>query len=398
MKFASLSARTSAALLICACAAAPMTAWATPAELTTTVRPLSAAVTYSTLATASPARPQLDTYVGYTVSVANASKSTITHVNFTGSTLVTDGDEKAVFSSSDGATCTADADGTTISCPLGKLDAGDSFPTFTVFFKAPVKDTLSPLPDGVSGSCATTDCVEFSGVSHHSEAKHQHKARWLDHSGKGHGKRGHKPPVDNSAGEWQAAEVTLGTPSAVQVKSALPKEGGSLFTGAGGVSSGTDPFTTTVVVPPSPSYTTVEIVETPDNINCTNNFNACFRADITIPGTFSPYLTIVLRQDASTIVKGTKIESVLIEYTSASGTTFIGDCASPTTPRNDGIPCLASRRTIAVAAEVEPVVPKTGKLLTTTSISTPTPTPTPVVVESFEWTLINLGNGSYKVL
>jgi hypothetical protein len=396
MNFASLSARTSAALLTCACAAAPMTAWATPAELTTTVTPLSAAVTYSTLASASPARPRLDTYVGYTVNVANASKSTIAHIRFTGSTLVTDGDEKAVFSSSDGATCTADADGTTISCPIGKLKSGESFPTFTVFFKAPVKDSASPLPDGVSGSCATTDCVEFSGVSHHSEANHHHKWRLFDHWG--HGKRGHKPPVDNSSGEWEAAEVTLGTPSAVRVKSALPKEGGSMFTGAGGASSSTDPFTTTVLVPPSPTYTTVEIVETPDNVNCTNNFNACFRADITIPGTFSPYLTIVLRQDASTIVKGTKIESVLIEYTGASGTTFIGDCASPTTPRNDGIPCLAGRRTIPVAPAVAPVIPKTGNLLTTTLISTPTPTPTPVVVESFEWTLINLGNGSYKVL
>src|SRR4051812_14628019 len=109
MKSVSLRLRVRAALLTCACAAAPMTAGAMSGELTTTVTPLSQAVTYSTLASTSPARPQLDTYVGYTVTVANASKNTITHINFTGSTLVTDGNEKAVFSSVEGASCSADA-------------------------------------------------------------------------------------------------------------------------------------------------------------------------------------------------------------------------------------------------------------------------------------------------
>jgi hypothetical protein len=358
MKFISLRQRARAALLSCACAAAPMAASAGAGVLTTTVMPLSPAVTYSALASASPARPALDTYIGYTVSVTNAGGNTINNVSFTGSTRVTDGDEKAVFSSIEGATCTIPTT-TSIRCVIGQLKAGQAVPTFAVFFKAPVKDTLSPLPDGLAGSCATTDCVIFSGVTTYAETT-----------------GGANSPVDNSISEWTAGAVTLGTFTPTLVKSAVQKSGGRLFTGSGGVSSGADPFTTAVVVPAGTSFTTAEIVETPDGINCINNFSACFRSDITIPGAFSPYLTIVLRQDASTILKGTKIDSVLIQYTGASGTVIVGDCASPTAPLTNGIPCIAKR---------------------THYKSSRTPGWTLELDGDFEWTLINLGNGSYKV-
>jgi len=358
MKLVSLAARASAALLICACAAVPMVAWAGAGVLTTTVAPLSPAVTYSTLASTSPARPKLDTYVGYTVTVANAGANTINNISFTGSTLVTDGDETAVFSSVEGATCTATSP-TAISCAIGRLRAGEEFPTFAVFFKAPVKDSISPLPEGIAGSCPTTDCLSFSGITYYAETT-----------------GGATSPVDNSIAEWTAADVMLGTSTPTLVKSAVQKGGGSLFTGTGGVTSAADPFATSVIVPASMTFTTAEILESPDAVNCTNNFSACFRSDITIPGTFSPYLTIVLRQDASTILKGTKIESVLIQYTGANGAVFVGDCASATTPRSDGIPCIAKRTYY-----------KSSKI----------PGWTPELDGDFERTLINLGNGSYKV-
>ena len=358
MKFAHLSAHVRAVVFACACAVVPMAAWAGAGVLTTVVTPLSPAVTYSALASTSPARPKLDTFIGYTVTVANAGGNTINNISFTGSTLVTDGDEKAVLSSVEGATCTATTT-TSISCTIGQLKAGQAFPTFAVFFKAPVKDTVSPLPDGVAGSCASTDCVSFSGITYYAETT-----------------GGASSPVDNSVSEWTTGQVTLGTFNATLVKSAVPKGGASLFTGSGGVSSSADPFATTVVVPAGTTFTTAEVSETPDGINCTNNFSACFRSDITIPGTFSPYLTIVLRQDASTILKGTKIESVLIEYTGPGGAVLVGDCASPTTPRSDGLPCIAKR---------------------THYKSSRTPGWTAELDGDFEWTLINLKNGSYKV-
>ncbi len=242
MNFISLRQRARATLLSCACAAAPMAASAGAGVLTTTVKPLSPAVTYSSLASASPARPALDTYIGYTVSIVNAGGNTINNVSFTGSTQVTDGDEKAVFSSIEGATCTTPTT-TTIRCVIGQLKAGQAVPTFAVFFKAPVKDAASPLPDGLAGSCATTDCVTFSGITSYAETT-----------------GGANSPVDNSISEWTAGAVTLGTFNPALVKSAVQKAGGRLFTGSGAVSTSADPFTTSVVVPAGTTFTTAEIL------------------------------------------------------------------------------------------------------------------------------------------
>ena len=190
------------------------------------------------------------------------------------------------------------------------------------------------------------------------------------------GRRRPTSPPQNSIQPWTAAAVTLGTANPTLVKSAVPKGGASLFTGAGGTSTGTDPFATSVTVPAGATFTTAQIQESPDSIDCTNNFTSCFRADVTIPGTFAPYITIVLRQDASTILNGVKIESVLIHYTGDSGTVFVGDCASPTTPRSDGLPCVAKR---------------------TYYKSNKTPGWTAELDGDFEWTLLNIRNGSYKV-
>ncbi|WP_298830400.1 hypothetical protein [uncultured Piscinibacter sp.] len=333
--------------------ALPGLAFAGAGLLTTVVTPLSPSVTYSILATTTPARPALDTYIGYTVSVANVEGNTINNISFTGKTVVTDPDEQAVFSSAEGITCTTAAGGTEISCAIGQLKAGEAFPTFAVFFKAPVKDAASPLPDG------TPDQVTFSGITYYAETT-----------------GGPTSPPDNSVAEWTTGAVTLGTFNPTLVKSAVQKGGGNLYTGSGGVTSPADPFATTVDVPAGTTFTTAEILESPDAVNCTNNFSACFRSDITIPGTFSPYLSIVLRQDASTILKGTKIDSVLIQYTGTDGTVIVGDCASPTTPRTDGLPCIAKR---------------------TYYRNKTVPGWTADLDGDFEWTLINLWNGSYKV-
>ena len=241
-----------------------------------------------------------------------------------------------------------------------QLRAGQSADSFAVFFNAPIKDSLSPLPDGDSSNCTSTDCVLFSGITYYAE---------------GTGGLANSTPI-NSTVAWSAGPVTLGTSSTSLVRSALEKKGGTLFTGSGGVTTGTDLFTTSVVVPASVSYTSVQLQETPVSTNCTNNFSACFRSDITIPGTFSPYLSITLRQDASTILKGTKIESVLIQYTGHGGTVFVGDCASPTTPRLDGVPCIAKR-----------VAYRNSR----------TPGWTLELDGDFEWTILNIQNGSYAV-
>lgn len=338
---------------------APGLALAGAGQIVATVTPLTEAVTYSVPATAT--RAALDTFVGYRVQVANVGGNTVNRVVFRGRVAATDKQERPTFSSAEGATCKKDDDGDEIRCSLGRLAAGQAYPEFTVFFKTPAKDAASPLPDGDAANCAQTDCLSFSG-----------KVMY----GEGHDDD-HKSRPRNSTSAWAATAVTLGTFNPSLVKTAVQRTGGTVFTGSGAVPTTDDRFTTAVAVPASPTYTTAQIQEELESQFCSNNFSDCYRTDVTIPGVFSPYLTIVLRQDKSTILKGAKIEGVLVKYFADDGSFhFVGDCASPTTPRSDGLPCVA-RRTHYSSSSV--------------------PGWTPDLDGDFELVLINLKNGSYKV-
>ncbi len=341
------------AAVVCALAITP-SAFAGAGVITTVVTRLSDTVTYSVPGATSP--PRLETYVGYTVAISNAGGNTINNIRFTAGTSVADSAEMAIFSSVEGATCTTTNTAlTAIECTIGQLTAGQSFPTFAVFFKAPVKVTNGSYD--VNGE----DFVAFSGITYYAE-----------------GTGGPNSIPDNSTIEWAAAAVGLGTDNPLLVKSAVPKSGGKFFTGSGAISTGTDRFTTSVDVPAAATFTTATITESTFTSvdNCTTNFfNECFQSNITINGTFSPYLTIVLRQDSSNIKPGTKIGSVLIQYVGPLGTQYIGDCASPTTPRSDSLPCIATR-----------VYYKNSRV----------PGWTIALDGDFEWTLINLTNGGYR--
>lgn len=324
--------------------------------LRTDVAPLAPSVTYSTLATTSPARPALNTFVGYRVRIANNGGNTINNVRFIGGSTVTDAQERATISSIEGpVSCQIGADEVSLDCDIGQLKGGEAAPEFIVFFAAPVKDAGSPLPDGQAGACDTSDCVTFAGTTFYAE---------------GTGGVGSSQPI-NSTVEW-GSQVTLGTFNPTVVKSAVPRSGARLFTGDAGLTSGADRFSTTIVVPSGAVATTAEIAETSQAV-C-SVLTECYVSAITAPGTFSPYLTIVLRVDQAVIPKGTKIQSVSVQYEGED----VGLCASPTTPRTDGKPCIAERRAY-------PGNSRSGALF-------------PVELENdFEWTLINLGNGSYKI-
>ena len=321
----------------------------------------------------SDSTPPLITYVGYTVTVTNSGVNTVNSVRFTGTTAVTDLQETATFSSAEGASCAvaanppaAPANASSISCAIGQLRAGGTA-SFTLFFLAPAQDPITPLPAG-------SDFVKFSGITYYAEGTNDSTP----------------PSPNNSANPWTAADATLGTSNPTRIKTAVPKGGGSFFTGAGAISTGADKFTTWVQIPPAASFTQAEVNESPlasaaDLARCTN-FDTCYRSDVTIPGKalcpfapfanscFSPYLTIVLRQDASNIKRPNGIASVLIVYVDESGEHLVGDCASPTTPRTDGLPCIAKR-----------VYYKNSRV----------PGWTPDLDGDFEWTLINTKNGGY---
>jgi hypothetical protein len=310
-----------------------------------------------------------------TVGSDAGNTNTINNVVFTGTASATDAAEKPTFFSADGATCTTtNADQTAISCTIGQLRAGQTYPTFAIFFKAPVK-----VVNGVAEDPGQ-DKTLFSGITYYAE---------------GTGGVPQSPP-DNSTVPWAAPDVLLGTPSPINVKSSVPKSGGNFFTG-NGVTTSTDPFATTVAVPAGPTYTaqsqideatftsasTVDEMGMPVTLNCAN-FTPCWGSAVTVPGTFE-YLTVVLRQDASTINKGVKIESVMIWYDGsdpppASDATDgyhgrLGMCPSPTTPLSDR-PCIAS-----------------SKYYRNKSV----PGWTTDLDGDFEWTIITKRNGGFKV-
>jgi hypothetical protein len=327
-------------------------AMAAAGEVTTIVTPVSTNVTYSSAA--SGGVPPLNTFVGYTVSMVNASGNTINKVSFEGTIFPTDLQEMVTFSSAEGASCsvvaaapTAPANAVTIQCAFGQFSNGASA-SFALFFKAPVQDTISPLPAG-------SDLVTFSGRTITAE-----------------GSNGGNSP-NNSIDAWTTGAVTLGTNNPTLVKTAVPKSGGSFFTGVGGISLSTDPIATTVTLPTlAAAFTTATIQEGPAAGNC-NVFVTCFGTRLTIPGTFTPFLTTVVRLDAANIKSGSKIGSVTIVYTSDDGTVHaVGACASPTTPRADGIPCLAS-----------------SKYYKNKSV----PGWTPALDGDYEFTTISIGNG-----
>jgi hypothetical protein len=236
-----------------------------------------------------------------------------------------------------------------------------------------VKDIVTPTPNGQPGQCATTDCVSFSGATFYAE---------------GTGGVPQSTP-QNSTSPWSAAQVLLGTANPTRVRSAVPRKGGAFFTGSGAIPNRNDIFTTFVSLPAGPNYSTLLIDEPPVGLAACNSNNfrdgLCSQTDLTIladPQTtaqFMPYLTVVLRQDFSAIVRGTKIDSVILQYSDPKRgivDEVIGDCASPTTPRTDGRPCIAQR-----------------KAYTRRNI----PGWTPELDGDFEWTLISTGNGGYRV-
>lgn len=360
----------SATLFVAAALGAASSAFAGAGLLTTVVTPLSPAVTYSRLATTT-ARA-LDTYVGYTVTVASdpSNTNTINNVVFTGTITVTDAQEAAEYISSDGATCQtttnplgSPANARSISCTIGQLRAGQPFPTFAVFFKAPVKDTTAPLtPDGVAGLCATTDCVAFGGITFYAE-----------------GTGGVQSPPQNSTVPWAADLVTLGTANPTLVKSGVQKSGGLLFTGDGAVATENDPWTTTVIVPanfsaPTGTYTVATIDEPQSEAPLASNLFTKQATILTIPGTFAS-LTILLRRDATTIAPKAKIDSARVYYSSNNidlGTQLFS-CAITGGPTL-GMPCIS----------------KPPKEYTRKN------SPTPAWIGDWEFEILALDNGRYS--
>lgn len=276
--------------------------------ISTQVEALSDVVTYSSAGTNA-----LNTRVGYKVTVSNVGGNTVNNVVFAGNAVVRkladdtiNANELPLFvevNDDAGACGTPTGTSTAVTCNLGQMRAG-STRVFAVFFNGPVKDNDCFVANGPS-----CEVVRFAGATDYSEGTNDNT-------------------TSNDRSDWVGpADVPLGTANPTRVKTALPKSGGTFFTGlAAEPSPLTYPFATKVGAPNPPVYSYAEIVlsKAIDNAEvqlCTNagNFNNCYASQITIPGVIYPtsaagYLTITLRIDSSEVGSQFKSANVKVYY------------------------------------------------------------------------------------
>lgn len=369
-------------------------------SLLVTVTPIDSQATYSQLAQPASGVPARPSFLGYSVSIRNTGRSTVTQIRFAGKTQASDPQERATLNAFVGiGGCVTSAGGVAVDCPIGKLKAGESFPTFQVLFNTPVQDTVSQTPAGV---------VRFSGQVFVAGNKVESERRGARQARPGHP----LSPPSNFSQPWSAADIALGTPTRSQVRSLVLANGGRLFTGDTGApvlnATVDNPFTTAIVVPsigdirpaelqvqdetfPGAGPTVASLTAAAEvPTNCSLSLTRCFLAEVTVPGRFSPFLTITLRQDGKTIrtYGGTPvpIDGIAIKYT---GGTYSGipiplcrgfatSTAIPNGPELHGatpagLPCIAARK---VYGEHDPAVDLRG---------------------DYEWTIYNVANGSYRV-
>jgi hypothetical protein len=291
--------------------------------------------------TYSIATPAMDTFVGYTVALSNTGGNTVNNISFTVTATATDAAEAVVLVNEAlylPAACAKTAPNV-FTCTVGQLGAGASFPTFQVFYKAPVK---------VTNGSADTDGSDFVNLTM--------QAQYAEGS---NGANPNNPP-DNSIRVFDAPPVLLGTSNPDRIKSGVPKTGASLYTGVAGIPSSSNKSTMLANVPPlTESFTTADLLITrvTDDANTGDaaciaqaNFRECPTYAVTIPGTFA-FLTTTYRIDASSQKKsaGKILSETIITYSDPLAVppvpeTIVGQCAGLNTPRSDGIPCINKKQ------------------------------------------------------
>jgi hypothetical protein len=291
----------------------------------TVVSPLQDKTTYSK----GGAKP-LTTYVAFQVNVSNDGGNTVNNIRFTAKSEVTGGVGPALYNSAEGASCVPTSLPTEVTCTIGQLTANSPAAPIVLFFIAPADDTADP-PGG--------DFVKVTGTTFYAE-----------------GTGGINSPPDNSIRTWGSVQVPLGTPDPIQVKSAVPKAGGQFFTGGGGVPTSADVYASEVKFDPLSAFAVMNLEESDaTDAKCIGgqHFKSCFKTLLNAPqvqySVTGGYLTEVIRMHADNFVQGAKMNTVTWEYTptdadgnASGGPVNVQPCASPTTPRTDGIPCQAA--------------------------------------------------------
>lgn len=296
------AASIAAATLLCSLAAPAFAGSQPDVGLTVSAQPT--AVTRSRPA----ASPPVASFAAYRVTITNNNKNVINHAYVVGATQVIGASEKAPFAESIGVACTPlDSARTQVKCSVGQLRGRGGSATFTVLFKAP----------------ANGQKIVFSWQGIFAEGV-------TDNPGAAH----------RDSTEVGTTVTLLQAPSTTQLKTFVPSQGATIFTGLSNIPTASDQATTTVSVPKAAS---AEIVEFVNPQSCAADLLVCFTADLTIPGTFAN-LVIKLRRDASTIRKYANIANAKVFY-GADHIHFAEvlpcDCTGGPAP---GAPCIDKRQ------------------------------------------------------
>jgi hypothetical protein len=373
-------------------ASAPAAHASTAGSLQVTVTPIDTKATYTQLVDDAAGVPPRPSVLGYEVSIRNAGRSTANHIRFTGTATTTVPQERATLTLNavvGVGGCVVSGGGKAIDCPIGQLKSGESFRLFQVLFNTPVKTAIPNTPNGA---------VNFSGQL------------FVAGGAATGGRGGWKPGPDNPNSSpsnftvaWSTAPIALGTVTNTEIRSVVLPAGGRLFTGVTGVPVVSEvvdnPLTTQIEVPHIGTARPAAIEIKPESVCPLENVTRCLLTEVTLPGSFSPFLAVRLRVDASAIRRTTdeesessspaRIEDIVLTYT---GGTFsskeIPLCrfvAGSPVPNNQaggmypsGLPCIAFRKVY-------------GEWI---SDSERTP---PDLVGDYEWTIYNVVNGGYRV-
>jgi hypothetical protein len=283
--------------------------------LTTTVKTLSTNVTYATV---SKSGAPLVTYIGYEFTTSYTGTNTTNNAQLQGKVEITDPAELATLAldtANSPSFCRTEAatGSLRLICDLPQLRSNTTPITFQVFFRAPSKVDGNNVADKEE-----SDFVSLTGTTVYAEQS----------DGAGN---------TNNAFTWTPpAAVTLGTANPTVIKSVLPKSGGRLFSGNGGIASKDDLFGTNVTVPAYAGYTKADIFESTDLPSiCTSSalstqtrLQPCFKLDLSIVDSgdavavFSKPLSIKLSIDGSIIPQKVKPSDLTLQYEGAT----IGAC------------------------------------------------------------------------
>jgi hypothetical protein len=274
-------------------------------------------------------------YVNYTVTVGNNSSNNTQTYDFKATTKITGTDSRgrpvevkdrvATFVGSSGIPCTASSTPEVVTCAKLSIDK-DTTKSFTLTYKSPL--SAAALENGGKLRLtveSTSKAIKGSGY------------------------------VDTILVTQPYTDITLG------FETFVTEAGGTFYTGfvgngcgpiPGSWPSATDPFTTTLYVPPINFTTTAKVYETPPSgESCSELYTAdgCFESDLTIPsapGAFES-LKIYLRIGPNKIKPGANIANAVLKYTK-EGYPEIDVQACTAEGPSTGNPCIRSRRAYGV--------------------------------------------------